>query len=132
MITLIVTVLSTVVGGLLSVNTMAMAVIERRREIGIKAALGATPSQLAGEFVAEAAALALVGATGGVLLGSAAIFLCEPSLLDMLESGGALFRITPRLLALAFGYALVLGVLAGGIPALRAARIDPAITLREL
>lgn len=131
-ITLIVTVLSTVVGGLLIVNTMAMAVIERRREIGIKAALGATPSQLAGEFVAEAAALALVGATGGVLLGSAAIFLCEPSLLDMLESGGALFRITPRLLALAFGYALVLGVLAGGIPALRAARIDPAITLREL
>ncbi|MGE0708957.1 MAG: ABC transporter permease [Planctomycetota bacterium] len=131
-ITLIVTVLSTVVGGLLIVNTMAMAVIERRKEIAIRAALGATPGQLAGELVLESAALALVGAALGIDLAALAIALAEPHLLAMLESGSALFRITPRLLLLAVGYALVLGVLAGGVPAARAARVDPAITLREL
>ncbi len=131
-ITLIVTVLSTVVGGLLIVNTMAMAVIERRREVAIKAALGATPLQIAAEFVLEAAALALLGAAVGIALAVAAIAAFEPALLGMLETGAALFRLTPRLLLFACGYAVVMGVLAGGVPALRAARVDPAVTLREL
>ncbi len=131
-ITLIVTVLSTVVGGLLIVNTMAMAVIERRREVAIKAAVGATPAQIAGEFVLEAALLATLGAALGAALAAAAIVLFEPSLLGMLETGASLFRITPRLLAFSFAYAVVMGVLAGGAPALRAARVDPAVTLREL
>lgn len=131
-ITLIVTVLSTVVGGLLIVNTMAMAVIERRREVAIKAALGATPLQLAAEFVLEAALLALLGAALGVALAVGAIVAFEPALLGMLETGAALFRLTPRLLLFACGYAVVMGVLAGGVPALRAARVDPAVTLREL
>jgi ABC-type antimicrobial peptide transport system permease subunit len=131
-ITLIVTVLSTVVGGLLIVNTMAMAVIERRKEIAIKAALGATPGQLSLEFVAEAAALALVGALLGVGLGTLTIALTEPYLLEMIETGSHLFLITPRLVGISLLYALVMGVLAGGIPAIRASRIEPAITLREL
>jgi ABC-type lipoprotein export system ATPase subunit len=53
-ITTVVTVISTVVGGLLIVNTMAMAVVERRSEIAVRVAMGATPSQVAGEFVIEA------------------------------------------------------------------------------
>jgi putative ABC transport system permease protein len=131
-ITLIVTAISTVVGGLLIVNTMAMAVIERRREIAIKAALGATPAQIAAEFVAEAALLALVGAALGVGLGVLAILIGEPLILAQVKTGAALFRLTPRLLLGAVAYALVMGVVAGGVPALRAARVDPAVSLRGL
>ncbi|MCO5168633.1 MAG: ABC transporter permease [Planctomycetes bacterium] len=131
-VALIVTVISTVVGGLLIVNTMAMAVLERRREIGIKSAVGATPGQVALEFVAEAGVLGLVGAVLGVLVGVAAIRLAEPALLAQLESGSRLFLVTPRLVLLTVAYGGVLGVLAGGIPALRAARVDPAVVLREL
>lgn len=131
-ITLIVTVISTVVGGLLVVNTMAMAVVERRREIAIKAALGATPLQLALEFVAEAGLLSLLGAALGTLLAVLAVTASEPWLLSQLETGAGLFRLTPRLIGFALGYAVVMGVLAGGAPAARAARVDPAIALREL
>lgn len=131
-ISLIVTVLSTVVGGLLIVNTMAMAVLERRREIGIKSAVGATPAQVAAEFVAEAGLLGLVGAALGVVAGALLIHVCEPWLLAQLESGSRLFLVTPRLAAGTIVYGALLGVLAGGIPALRAARVDPAVVLREL
>ncbi|RMG16744.1 MAG: FtsX-like permease family protein [Planctomycetota bacterium] len=131
-LTLIVTVLSALVGGLLVVNTMAMAVVERRREIGVKAALGATPAQIAREFVAEAALLAMGGALLGMALGALAVAACEPYLLDRLETGASLFRITPRLCAFSLGTALATGVLAGGIPAYRASRTDPAVCLREL
>lgn len=131
-ITLVVTVISTVVGGLLIVNTMAMAVIERRGEIAIKSALGATPGQIALEFVAEAALLALVGAAAGIALGVLAIALCEPWLLERVETGASLFHLTPRLVGLALAYAVLMGVLAGGIPAVRAAMIDPAVCLRGL
>lgn len=132
LISLIVTVLSTVVGGLLIVNTMAMAVLERRREIGIKSAVGATPAQVAAEFVAEAGLLGLVGAALGVVTGALMIHVCEPWLLSQLESGSRLFLVTPRLAAGTILYGALLGVLAGGIPALRAARVDPAVVLREL
>lgn len=131
-ITLIVTVLSTIVGGLLIVNTMAMAVIERRREIAIKAAVGATPGQIATQFVAEAALLAGCGALAGLGLGVFTIWVFEPYLLGELATGARLFLVTPRLAILAVVYALVMGILAGGLPALRASRIDPAIALREL
>ncbi len=131
-VSLIVTVISTVVGGLLIVNTMAMAVLERRREIGIKTAVGATPGQVALEFVAEAGLLGLVGAVLGVAVGTAAILLAEPWLLSRLESGSRLFLITPRLILLTIAYGALLGVAAGGVPALRAARVDPAVVLREL
>jgi len=131
-ITTIVTVLSTVVGGLLIVNTMAMAVIERRGEIAVKAALGATPGQLARELVAEAATLGLLGAVLGLGLGVAAIVASEPYLVERAQSGSRLFLVTPRLVLLTTAYGVGMGVVAGGLPAYRAARVDPAVTLREL
>ena len=81
---------------------------------------GATPAQLSLEFVLEAAALALVGAAAGIALAAITIAAAEPYLLEMIETGSRLFLITPRLVLLALGYALVMGVLAGGIPAIRA------------
>jgi ABC-type antimicrobial peptide transport system permease subunit len=131
-ISLLVTALSTVVGGLLVVNTMAMAVLERRKEIAVKAAVGATPAQVAGEFVLEAALLGLLGAALGVLLGLLVIGVAEPLIVARLEGGTRLFLVTPRLVLAAIGWGVGLGVLAGGVPALRAARVDPAVVLREL
>jgi len=109
-----------------------MAVFERRGEVAVRVALGATPRQVAGEFVAEAALLGLAGALLGLALGVGAITLAEPHLLAEVELGSRLFRLTPRLLLGTVGYGVLLGVLAGGLPALRAARVDPAIVLREL
>jgi ABC-type antimicrobial peptide transport system permease subunit len=131
-VSLIVTTISTVVGGLLIVNTMAMAVLERRREIGIKAAIGATPGQIALEFVLEAGVLGLLGSVLGIGAAVLAIRVCEPWLLDQVGTGYRLFLVTPRLVLFALGYGVGLGVLAGGIPAARAARVDPAVVLREL
>jgi putative ABC transport system permease protein len=131
-LTLVVTAVSTVVGGLLVVNTMAMAVLERRREIAIKSAVGATPGQVALEFVLEAGLLGLVGAALGVGLGLLTVAIAEPLLLANLEAGERLFLITPRLVVTALLWGGGLGVLAGGAPAARAARVDPAVVLRSL
>lgn len=132
LLTSIVTSISTVIGGLLIINTMAMAVLERRREIAIKAAIGATPWQIISEFLLEAGAIGLIGAALGIGLGVLSITLAEPSLLLAMTTGERLFLITPRLLILASSYGVGMGLLAGAIPAIRAANIDPAITLREL
>lgn len=131
-ITGLVTAVSTVVGGLLIVNTMAMAVLERRREIAIKVAIGATPAQVVSEFLLEAALIGLFGALLGLLAGLAAILIAEPWLVARLGTGEHLFRITPRLLGLATLYGVGMGMAAGTLPALRAARVDPALRLREL
>jgi ABC-type antimicrobial peptide transport system permease subunit len=131
-LTSIMTVISTVVGGLLIVNTMAMAVIERRREIAIKAAIGATPGQIVREFLVEAGGIGLIGAIIGITLGIVSITIAEPYILDRLENGARIFQITPRLVIIAGLYGVVMGILAGALPASRAARVDPAITLRGL
>lgn len=132
LVMLVVTVVATVVGGLLIVNTMAMAVLERRRELAVRAAIGATPAQIAGEVVLEAALLGLCGAGLGIGLGVLTVLLLEPPLLGLLETGARLFLLTPRLLGLAALYGVGMGALAGGLPAWRAARTDPARVLREL
>lgn len=131
-LTAIMTIISTVVGGLLIVNTMAMAVIERRKEIAIKAAIGATPRQIVLEFLFEAGAIGFIGAAIGITLSVLTIHLAEPAILDRLENGARIFYITPRLLFLAAAYGIGMGVLAGSLPASRAARVDPALTLRGL
>lgn len=132
LLTLVVTAVSTVVGGLLVVNTMTMAVLERRREIAVKAAVGATPGQVALEFVVEAGALGLAGALLGVAVGLAVVAVAEPLLLARLDAGTRLFLVTPRLIAAALAWGGGLGVVAGGVPAARAARVDPAVVLRSL
>lgn len=131
-ITGVVSVISSIVGGLLIVNTMAMAVVERRREIAIKVAVGASAAQVAGELVVESAILSLAGTLLGVALGLLAIAILDPLIVSRLEAGESLFRASPRLIALVATYGLFLGAAAGFFPALRAARADPARGLREL
>jgi putative ABC transport system permease protein len=117
--------LALVIGGLSVVNTMLMAVSERVREIGLKKAVGARTRHILGEFVAEAALMGLIGGVIGYALGFALT-----ALLNASDASGGLFLVTPRLTALAIGFAVALGSVAGLLPAIRAARMDPVRALR--
>ena len=68
----------------------------------------------------------------GVGLGLVAIAILDPWIVSKVEIGASLFRVTPALVASATGFGVGLGVVAGLVPAVRAARSDPAPGLREL
>jgi ABC-type lipoprotein release transport system permease subunit len=116
-------------------NTMVMAVYERTREIGILKAVGASPGDIRRLFVAEASLIGLVGGVVGTVfgwllgLGLNAAFLAYLRWQEM-PMEGTFFVVTGWLVALALGFATVVGLLAGLYPAARAARLDPLEALR--
>jgi putative ABC transport system permease protein len=104
-----------------------MAVSERFREIGLKKAVGARTSDVLREFLAEAATIGLIGGLVGYGLGAAlTLFVNASSFAGTLQ----LFLLTPKLTVLVIGFAVALGALAGVLPAVRAARLDPVTALR--
>jgi putative ABC transport system permease protein len=121
--------LALVIGGLSVVNTMFMAVAERVREIGLKKAVGATTSNIMGEFLTEATFVGLLGGLIGFGLGALIVFVKNQYFTP--ADQGAIFLITPRLTIFAIAFATVLGAVAGVLPAWRAARLDPVIALRN-
>jgi putative ABC transport system permease protein len=112
-----------IVGGIGIANVMVIAVLERRTEIGLRRALGATRRHIAIQFVAEAFALSALGGLAGVLLGALA------TIAYALSTG---WGISVPIYALAGGFAaaVLTGVTAGTYPALRAARLAPTDALR--
>ena len=120
-------VLALVIGGLSVVNTMIMAVTERFREIGLKKAVGAHTGHVLREYLAEATLIGLVGGGLGYLLG---VILTNAINMAGRASNLELFLVTPALTAIALGFSVALGALAGVIPAFRAARLDPVTALR--
>jgi putative ABC transport system permease protein len=121
-------VLALVIGGLSVVNTMIMAVNERVREIGLKKALGAHTGQVMRDYLLEAAVIGAIGGLVGYALGLGLTTLVT-------AAGGSsldIFLVTPRLTAIALGFAVAMATLAGVLPALRAARLDPVTALRSL
>ncbi|MEA2026488.1 MAG: ABC transporter permease [Chloroflexota bacterium] len=119
--------ISLAVGGLSVINTMAMSVAERTREIGIKRAIGGSRSRIVGELVAESALIGLLGGVIGLALG-AAVALIGNELGR--ESGFLLFMLTPWTAITAVAFSTILGALAGLVPAMHAARLDPVTALR--
>lgn len=110
------------VGGIGVANTMVISVLERRVEVGLRRALGATRGDIRGQFLAEALVLSCAGGAAGALLGAA------------VTAGWALARGWPvsvpaPVVAGAVGGTVVIGVLAGLYPAVRAARLPPAEAL---
>jgi putative ABC transport system permease protein len=120
--------IAVVIGGLSVMNTMIVAVSERGREIGLKRAVGARTRHILTDYLLEATLLGALGGGIGVALGMLAAFA-----LNSVISGQTtnLFLITPRLIAIAFGFAVGLGCVAGIVPAVRAARLDPVLALRS-
>jgi len=119
--------LALLIGGLSIVNTMSMAVVERFREIGLKKALGARTHHILTEFIAEATVIGFLGGGIGLAAGWALTVAINASTADQhLE----LFLVTPRLVLIALAFSIGLGAVAGLIPAIRAARLDPVTALR--
>jgi putative ABC transport system permease protein len=112
-----------VVGGVGIANVMVISVLERRGEIGVRRALGATRRHVRGQFVVESSMLALIGGIGGVLLGSAVTVVYA-------DQRGWTVDVPLAGLGGGIGAALLIGAVAGLYPAARAARLDPAEAVR--
>jgi putative ABC transport system permease protein len=111
------------VGGVGVANIMVIGVLERRGEIGLRRALGSTKGHIRVQFFTEALLLSLLGGIAGVALGTAA------TLAYAIGHGWAV--VLPTLgWAGGLGAALVIGAIAGLLPALRAARMSPTEALR--
>ena len=115
---------SLVVGGIGIMNIMLVSVTERTREIGIRQATGATPSDIRRQFLAEAMMLSLTGGLLGVAAGVGGSWLFN--LLGSMRT-----VIVPNSIALAFGSAAAVGVFFGFYPANKAAQLDPIEALRH-
>lgn len=113
-------------------NTMAMAVLERTREIGIMKALGARNRDIGRLFLAEAAAIGALGGAAGLALGFLAGKLGNALARGVLDlpPDVSLFHVSLWLAAGSVAFSMFVSVLAGTMPARRAARMDPVRSLR--
>lgn len=116
-------------GGLSVLNTMIAAAIDRRREVGIKRAMGASAGRITRDVLVESLAMGAMGGVLGIVAGalSAAVL----GQIMAASAGLGLFALTPRLIAASFVFALVLGTLGGLYPAWYAARLDPIDALAQ-
>ncbi len=112
------------VGGIGVANVMVIGVIERRGEIGLRRAIGATRAHIRRQFFTEALTLATLGGTAGVLLGVAVTY-------GYSLAQGWRVIIPPVALIGGFAAAVAIGVIAGLYPAIRAARVSPTEALRS-
>ncbi len=119
--------ISLIVGGLSVVNTTAMSVAERTREIGIKRAVGASRWRIRREIVTESAVIGLIGGLLGLAVGALVVFGANDA---GRASGTILFELTSSTAFSAVAFATILGALAGFVPAWHASRLDPVAALR--
>jgi putative ABC transport system permease protein len=113
------------VGGVGIANVMVISVLERRSEIGLRRALGATRGQIRSQFLTEAILLALIGGAAGVAAGALAT-VAYASTRDWPVV------IPAEAWAGGIAAAVAIGALAGLVPALRAARLSPTEALRTV
>lgn len=113
------------VGGIGIANTMVVAVLERRGEVGLRRALGARPGQIAAQFVCEAIVLAGIGGIAGATCGALGVLTYATLRRQALV-------LPPEVLLGGPLVALVIGVIAGLYPALSAARLPPTTALRAV
>ncbi|MEU5861816.1 ABC transporter permease [Nonomuraea sp. NPDC047529] len=110
------------VGGVGVANTMVISVLERRKEIGLRRALGATRGQIRIQFLTESLLLSVLGGVAGLALGG------------LVTAGYALWQGWPPtvpawVLAGAFAATLAVGAIAGIYPAIRASHLPPTVAL---
>ncbi|MCK4496788.1 MAG: ABC transporter permease [Candidatus Aenigmarchaeota archaeon] len=118
--------IAALVGGLGVMNTMIMAVMERRREIGVMKAIGATNGMVLRQILTESALISLLGGAGGVMLGVIGSFFVS----SIFGGGQITAVVTPGLALTGLSFALFLGLVGGLYPARKAAKLDPVVALR--
>jgi putative ABC transport system permease protein len=119
--------ISLIVGGLSVINTMAMSIAERTREIGVKRAIGGGRARIVRELVFESALIGFIGGVVGLVLGAVVVTVANEA---GRSSGTVLFELTTGTALTAIAFGTILGALAGFVPALHAARLDPVTALR--
>jgi putative ABC transport system permease protein len=111
------------VGGIGIMNIMLVSVTERTREIGLRLAVGARPSEIRNQFLIESVILCLIGGLAGLAIGVAGTVIYA-------EVGELEIAISPLIIAVAIGASALVGVFFGLYPAQRASRLDPIEALR--
>ena len=116
--------ISLLVGGIGIMNIMLVTVTERTREIGIRRAIGAQRSSIVTQFLIEAAMLCGIGGIIGILLGTLGCYV----------AGNLLFKMTiypsASVTAGALGFSVLLGLIFGSYPAIKASKLQPVEALR--
>ena len=116
--------ISLIVGGIGIMNIMLVSVTERIREIGLRMAVGAGPSDVRRQFLAEAMLLSLIGGAIGILIGIVGALLIG-------KFGQLPVALNGQVVALAAGFSIATGLFFGYYPARKASQLDPIEALRE-
>jgi putative ABC transport system permease protein len=112
-----------VVGAMVIMNIMLVAVAERTREIGIRKALGARQRDILWQFLVESSTLSAVGAIIGIAFGF---------LISLIVSAmGLATQVAPWSVVLSVAIGAGVGIVAGTLPAMKAAKLDPIVALRS-
>jgi putative ABC transport system permease protein len=113
--------ISLLVGGIGIMNIMLVSVTERTREVGLRKALGATPSNITIQFLVESVFLSVIGGIVGLGLGALATL----SVQQFIRA-----EMTPAAIVTAFVFSVAVGVIFGTYPAINAGKKDPITALR--
>ena len=115
--------ISLLVGGIGIMNIMLVSVTERTREIGLRLTVGALERQVLLQFIVEALVLSISGGVAGIVIGLGLAY-------GAVQYLGLPFVVSPWLIAGAFGFSALIGLIFGYFPARRAARLNPIDALR--
>ena len=116
--------ISLIVGGIGIMNIMLVSVTERIREIGLRMAVGAGPSDVRRQFLAEALLISLIGGIIGIALGAVGALLVG-------RMGALPVQLNGQVIGLAAGFSIATGLFFGYYPARKASQLDPIEALRQ-
>ena len=126
----VIAVMSLLVGGINIMNIMLVTVTERKKEIGIRKALGASETVIRNQFLVESATLSLTGGIFGMLLGGGLSILLVQT---VFQSDNFKMVFSPNISGsvIAFAVSITIGIFFGLRPAVKAARLDPVKALAD-